>query len=310
LNHIEYNSGYKFYNTQGVVLMAKKLNAVQKKTKQLIDVITRRKSDPVVQTTTSKQTHINIGQYSSSELQQLLPSNTRTAKTSELRDFLTESNKKSQTIIKELKCLKALAPEIEDAKRIYVSSIMSPNDMQKNSVRVSVNLKELPEIINTDISNELNTFFNESYELGVNLTKWLGECFYETGAKAIVVLPRSNIDILMQSTSMEHYKLGSDKNVNLASLEDISWKFTTASSSTDKCEVGGVLLSPATYTATTKDEPVAYGATPTDTTHQCIALDCEKYSWGFSSSDLSMPFACIMTPLSFSIGLVKIRFPI
>lgn len=173
--------------------------------------------------------YLTMSQYSPAELQQLLPKQPRrNQKTPDIASHLKEVSKSSQDIIKETRSLKALAPETKDAKSIFVSSIMSPNDMQQNTVAISVNLPELSEDINNKISNSLNTYFNDSYEFGVKLTRWLGECLYETGSKAIVILPKSNNKILMDAIQNDpnisnealSYKI--DRQINLSSLTDLS----------------------------------------------------------------------------------------
>ena len=72
----------------------------------------------------------------------------------------------------------------------------------------------------------------------------------------------------------------------LTLLEDQSWNFTTASSS-EGCEIGSVQVSPSETTATEKETPVTFSALPVSKDHQCEVLNCQRYTWGFSSSSSS-----------------------
>lgn len=167
--------------------------------------------------------HIPIGQYSPAELSKILPSDkqyNKEIKTESIVEFLSTTKERSQNIIHELKQLKTLTPEIDEAKRIYVSSILSPNDLQKNSVKLSVNNLSLPQETINNLNILLNTFFNDKLEFGSKLGDWIGECLYETGAKGIVVLPKYNNKILMEAVEQSDNYSGIE-NLSLNNLKDI-----------------------------------------------------------------------------------------
>lgn len=98
--------------------------------------------------------------------------------------------------IDEIKSLKILAPEIEQAKSIIISSIMSPVDLQTDSVSVKVDHPGLTQDTNDKISEYLSNFFNKEYQLGPKIVEWLGCAGFEEGAKPILVLPKNQIDVL------------------------------------------------------------------------------------------------------------------
>lgn len=98
--------------------------------------------------------------------------------------------------IDEVKNLKIMAPEITTARDLIISSIMSPVDLQTDSVTVQVSHPGLPEKTNAAITSYLTNYFNKEYQLGPKIVEWLGCAGFEEGAKPILVLPKRQIDIL------------------------------------------------------------------------------------------------------------------
>lgn len=70
----------------------------------------------------------------------------------------------------------------------------------------------------------------------------------------------------------------------LPMTKDFSWEFETSDSG-ELCEVGGVLVTPESATATEKDVGERFSAAPIAKESQCILLPCLNYSWDFFSSD-------------------------
>ena len=109
---------------------------------------------------------------------------------------LTDISSNTRKTIDELKHLKIMAPEIDHARMIIVSSIISPLEMQTDSVAIQVNHPGLDEAVNAQISSKLTTFFNDEYSFGPKLADWLGCAGFEEGAKPVLVLPKHSIDVL------------------------------------------------------------------------------------------------------------------
>ena len=109
---------------------------------------------------------------------------------------LTDISANTRKTIDELKNLKIMAPEIDHARMIIVSSIISPLEMQTDSVAIQVDHPGLDEQVNATISSKLTTFFNDEYALGPKLAEWLGCAGFEEGAKPILVLPKNQLDML------------------------------------------------------------------------------------------------------------------
>lgn len=112
--------------------------------------------------------------------------------TSQLTEIASNTRKK----IDEIKNLKLLAPEIEQAKSIIVSSIISPTELQTDSLTVQVDAKGLSVELNAKLTHLLTDYFNNEYHLAPKLSEWLGCAGFEEGAKPLLVLPRHQLDIL------------------------------------------------------------------------------------------------------------------
>ena len=111
---------------------------------------------------------------------------------SQLKDVSTNSKK----MMDEIDMLKMMAPEISMAETIIVSSIMSPTDLQTDIVSVQVDDKEISESAQTKINGLLTNYFNDEFKLGTRLSDWLGTAGFHDGAKAIMILPQSELDVL------------------------------------------------------------------------------------------------------------------
>ncbi len=108
--------------------------------------------------------------------------------------YLQNTAETNSKIIQDITFLKYMAPEITKAKRILVSSIMSPNDMQDD--RVLMELDDIPEIdeqTQNEVLEYIQNFFNDDLQLGIRLTDWVGDALFHKGAKAVMVVPKAVI---------------------------------------------------------------------------------------------------------------------
>jgi uncharacterized protein YjgD (DUF1641 family) len=94
--------------------------------------------------------------------------------------------------------LYALTPELEQAKRIWVSSILAPNDMQTGNINITCTDETLTDTQRIAIGDLTTKFFNDKLRLGTRLAEWIGEFMFETGAKAIVILPKDGLRKLIE----------------------------------------------------------------------------------------------------------------
>lgn len=106
---------------------------------------------------------------------------------------IASSSKKS---IDEIDNLKIMAPELSLAETIIVSSIMSPQDLQTDSVAITVDSPDISADTKAKINELLTDYFNDEFHLGPKLSKWLGAAAFHDGAKAFIVLPQTEIDVL------------------------------------------------------------------------------------------------------------------
>ena len=110
--------------------------------------------------------------------------------------YLSNVASSTRKHIDEIKNLKILAPEIDQAAMIIISSMISPIDLQTDAVTVKVDCDAIPKAMNAKITDYLTTFFNKEYKLGGKLFNWLKKAGFEDGATALLVLPKHQIDVL------------------------------------------------------------------------------------------------------------------
>ena len=103
-------------------------------------------------------------------------------------------------ITNRLQDMKFLSPEIQQIKMIYVSSILSPNDMQTDAINITVNTGNIE--LDTVLSEFLNGYFNNELQLGVLLHKWLNRSLFESGASPIIIIPKADIRALSELTKI------------------------------------------------------------------------------------------------------------
>ena len=125
--------------------------------------------------------------------------------------YLEQVSDNTHTKIEELRNLTIVAPEIKLSKRVIVSTIMSPQDLQTNVVNITMDYEGLSEDVKNDLLDKLNKFFNNEYHLASKLNDWLQTAGFEEGAKAILVLPKHELDV--QNTIAD--VLASKENIDL-----------------------------------------------------------------------------------------------
>lgn len=107
--------------------------------------------------------------------------------------------------LQNIESLKMLTPEIEKAMKIYVGSILAPNDLQIGKVNIVVDVPDFEAEKNEALSQLFSDFFNEHYNLGTKLKPWLEDTLFRHGSKAIMVYPRdTNINFLNELMDIEN----------------------------------------------------------------------------------------------------------
>lgn len=82
-----------------------------------------------------------------------------------------------------------LAPEIEQAALILVSSILSPNDLQTTKLKFDIKHDKLTEDTKEKICSMLESYFNETFDIGTKLDEWYKECLFKSGSQPVFILP-------------------------------------------------------------------------------------------------------------------------
>lgn len=93
-----------------------------------------------------------------------------------------------------------LLPDLELAKQVLISSILSPNDMMSTELAFNSTADDLGEIKGA-LLKELSGFFKDTYKIETQMPRMLEEILFRSGAFPIAVLPESSIDDAINSNS-------------------------------------------------------------------------------------------------------------
>ena len=144
---------------------------------------------------------VHYGMFNTSELRHVdgLTPNTRTpadVTEMDILEKLKSVSSNSKKMMDEIENLKIMAPELSMAETIIISSIMSPTDLQTDVVSITVDPENVSAETKTKINELLTNYFNDEFKLGPKLVDWLGTAGFHDGAKAIMILPQSELDVL------------------------------------------------------------------------------------------------------------------
>ncbi len=130
-----------------------------------------------------------------------------------LSSYLTKIAQNSNDWAEQSESIRLLTPEIDASADIMVSSIISPTDMQTDTVNVICDHSDLGEDIELKVGEELTRFFNDTVELGDKTFAYTKEALYGSGSVCILVLPPKNIEILNNAVDVDYIKAGVMKPV-------------------------------------------------------------------------------------------------
>lgn len=139
--------------------------------------------------------------------------------TSEFLDQLLGISQQAGNWSRTAQSFGVLAPELKDAADIWVSSVISPTDLQTNSIQILLEKTDLGQDIEDKISSELTEFFNGTFELAPRMKTWMKKAIFQDGASPILIVPQVNIDTLNAAVDIDETKAGHDvkeiiKNAN------------------------------------------------------------------------------------------------
>ena len=116
-----------------------------------------------------------------------------TTKPQDIMSYLQSVSSNTRRQIENIKNIKIIAPEIKMAEQIIISSIISPTDLQTDLISVSVEVPTLSDDVNAKLSKRINDHFNDQLHFGSKLKSWLTTAGFKEGAKAVIVLPHSEL---------------------------------------------------------------------------------------------------------------------
>ena len=103
--------------------------------------------------------------------------------------------------VNETNSMSEILPDIELARQILVSSILSPNDLYKVELRFTHEKTTLDPTIVQAMTTEIESYFEETYKIKPLLSAMLSEALFDKGAYPMLVLPENAIDRAINSGS-------------------------------------------------------------------------------------------------------------
>lgn len=143
----------------------------------------------------------SLGKYSDSEYQSIIKNtyvsqkdipNPNLTNAEGLISYFLPIHEQVGQVLFDTEKMKKLAPEINQARLIRVSSIMSPNDLQEGQFIFDLDqIPGLTEDAKKSIIKVIGDYFNKVEQFGKKANDWIGKCLYGPGAVPVVVLPSS-----------------------------------------------------------------------------------------------------------------------
>lgn len=119
--------------------------------------------------------------------------------------------------------IRKLSPEIVKAEEIWISSIMSPNDLQSGSFFVNIPpeiLDSLSKESSRHIISEIESYFNSMYGVDEKIRYWLKDMLFGNGSHPVMVLPIKSLRKLINSSIKEGMEVFTEKHTLYKELWD------------------------------------------------------------------------------------------
>lgn len=146
------------------------------------------------------------GTFSDRELDYLPGFASTNMNSSKIKDLEQYFNKTSDNIsrhTREIQRFKVLTPEIGKAKMVLIPTIMSPNDVQTDSITITAEVDEIEPETATELAKELTKYFNDNLKLSTKVAEWIGDALFESGSKPVLILPKGPIRLLTDAMELE-----------------------------------------------------------------------------------------------------------
>lgn len=138
--------------------------------------------------------------------------NARPVSMPDIIGYIQPEHQRSVQLVQDAERAKALIPEIAQAEKILVSSILSPNDLQEADPIYEIeNMPDIPESVVNEICEYLKDRFTNEYGLGEKMEHWTKEALFRSGAAVMLTLPEATLTKLISSVkSSREYKAGNE----------------------------------------------------------------------------------------------------
>lgn len=114
----------------------------------------------------------------------------------DITGFLKETSASTTEVIKKNNNISSLIPEINSAKNIWVTSIMSPTDLQTNSLSFILDNENIDKDAKKDIEDFYDELFVKNLKLEDTLIKAIESCLFGSGSFPLLVIPQQNLNML------------------------------------------------------------------------------------------------------------------
>jgi hypothetical protein len=118
----------------------------------------------------------------------------------DIKSYLETLTKDNSDKIEDTKSLLELSPNLQQAGKLLVSTILSPDDLQTDSLRFIINHPNITDDTNQALSDLLTEHMCKYRKLNTLLPDWIYEAIMSSGAVPILTIPNSNNRILYQLT--------------------------------------------------------------------------------------------------------------
>ena len=126
--------------------------------------------------------------------------------------YIQPEQERSIQLVQDAERAKALIPEISQAEKILVSSILSPNDLQEADPIYEIeNMPDLPDSVVNEICEYLKDRFTNEYGLGEKMEHWTKEALFRSGSAVVLTLPEATLTKLVNSVKNNNsYRSGNE----------------------------------------------------------------------------------------------------
>lgn len=112
---------------------------------------------------------------------------------------LTPTHQELVSTVADAERLMALDGSLKQVENIFVSSIMSPNDLQDRDPTIAVTEESLSESQRANISDLLSAFYNDKYKIRNRMERWVKEAHFRSGAGVTMILPEASLASLLST---------------------------------------------------------------------------------------------------------------